>query len=571
MIHRKRLGRFVCFALTGALAATSCREASAPVEEPPPSADPKPPEPPAPAQTRSWHAAGKNGAASTAKREASDAAITVMKAGGNAADGAAAALLALSVADGKKFHFGGEMVVLVYNAAEGSVEVLEGQGEAPLLASRERFGKKGIPASGALAATVPGAPAAIVTLLDRYGTKSFKEVSAPTQELLKKNGENWHWRLARTLRKMADAEKKAEGARRAGLARAHDEFYRGSVARDIDKWAKATGALIRFTDLARHQTRIEQPISAEYRGYKVFKPGAVTQGPTLLAALGTIERFSMHGMAPTRPRAVHVGVEALKLAFADRDMYLGDPLFVEVPVEGLFYPYYLSQRAQLIDLEKASLQVRPGDPANKKPTLDKPPRWAKTFTRSNDTTTCVVADKQGNVVAATASGWSGVEAGETGVWLATRLQSFNLWPDHPNALEPGKRPRNTLTPTLVMKDNRPVYAISVAGGDVQDQVTLQLLLDLIDFQMLPEEAVTAPRWSTEHLVGSFLQTPPRLGVVKVNPAVMEAAGKDLQAWGHKLEVEDAPLGEPSLLAIDPRYGVIMATGDPAAGREAAAF
>ncbi|MDX2023075.1 MAG: gamma-glutamyltransferase [Deltaproteobacteria bacterium] len=555
------------FALLVCLMCASCKEQAPP---PAPATPPPAAEAPLP-QPKPWYASGKNAAVSTGKREATDAALQVMKAGGNAADGAAAALLALSVADGKKFHFGGEMVVLVYSAADNSVEVIAGQGAAPRLATRAFYAKKGIPAQGALAATVPGAPDAIFTLLDRHGTKTFKEVAAPTQELLKKGTENWHWRLATTLRKLSDAEKQAEGARRLGLVRVADEFYRGRIARDIDKWAQSTGALLRFEDLATHSTRIEQPIFAEYRGYKVFKPGAFTQGPALLAALGMVERFAMNGLSPTNPRAVHVAAEAMKLAFADRDLYLGDPRFASVPTEELFYPYYLSLRAQLISLDKALNEMRPGDPLNKKPTIDKLPPWATKFAKSNDTTTCVVADKAGNVVAATASGWSGVEAGETGVWLGSRLQSFNLWPDHPNTLEPGKRPRITLTPTLVMKNNRPVFAISVAGGDVQDQVTLQLLMDLIDFRLLPDEAVTAPRWATEQLVGSFLQTAPRLGVVKVDLKLKEAAGAQLVTWGHKVEVDEVPKGEPSLLVIDPTFKILTAAGDPAAGRTAAAF
>jgi len=524
-----------------------------------------------PVQPRSWYASGKNGAVSTGKREATNAALQVMKAGGNAADGAAAALLALSVADGKKFHFGGEMVALVYSATDNSVQVIAGQGAAPRLATRERYLKTGIPASGALAATVPGAPDAIFTLLDRYGSKTFKDVSAPTQELLKGNKEAWHWRFARTLRKLAEEEGKAEGARRAGISRVSDEFYRGSIARDIDKWARDTGALLRFEDLATHSTRIEQPMSIDYRGHTVFKPGAMTQGPSLLAALGTVEHFTMHGLSALNPRAVHVAVEAMKLAFADRDTYLGDPLFANVPAEELIYPYYLSQRAQLISLDKALNEMRPGDPRNKKPTLDKIPQWATKFSKSNDTTTCVVADKAGNVVAATASGWSGVEAGETGVWLGSRLQSFNLWPEHPNVLVPGKRPRITLTPTMVFKNKRPVIAISVAGGDSQDQVTLQLLMDLIDFRMLPDEAVTAPRWGTEQLVGSFLQTAPQLGVLKADPKLVAAIGAQLSQWGHKVQAETTPLGEPSVLVIDPNNGILTAAGDPATGREAAAF
>lgn len=545
-----------------------CQQPPPPAQVAPATRDKAPAPPP---QPRSWYAAGKNAAISTGKREATDAALQVMKAGGNAADGAAAALLALSVVDGKKFHFGGEMVVLVYSAADNSVEVISGQGAAPRLATRERYKKTGIPASGALAATVPGAPDAIFTLLRSHGTKTFKEVAAPTQEVLKKNAEPWHWQLARTLRTLADAEKKAEGARRLGLVHVSDEFYRGTIARDIDKWSREKGALLRFEDLATHSTRIEKPIAIEYRGYKVFKPGAFTQGPTLLAALGTLERFAMHGLSSTNPRAVHVAVESMKLALADRDVYLGDPLFSNVPAEELIYPYYLSQRAQLISLDKALNEMRPGDPRNKKPTLDKVPQWATKFAKSNDTTTCVVADKAGNVVAATASGWSGVQAGETGVWLGSRLQSFNLWPDHPNTLEPGKRPRITLTPTIVMHKARPVFAISVAGGDVQDQVTLQLLMDLIDFRMLPDEAVTAPRWTSEQLVGSFLQTAPRLGVLKADPKLVQASGAALEKLGHKIESEPVAIGEPSILVLDPNNGIMIAAGDPATGREAAAF
>src|SRR5207302_1615090 len=177
---------------------------------------------------------------------------------------------------------------------------------------------------------------------------------------------------------------------------------------------------------------------------------------------------------------------------------------------------------------------------------------------AKDTTTCLVADAQGNVVAATPSGFSGVVAGKTGVYLGTRLQSFNTWEGHPNCIEPGKRPRITLTPTLALKSGRPVLAVSVAGGDGQDQTTLQLLLDVIDFGLSPEEAVVAPRFGTNHHLGSFRQTPPVLGSLLLYPEVGEKTIQDLEGRGHHVTQRRPPLWAPTLLSIDPTTGVIHA-------------
>ncbi len=190
---------------------------------------------------------------------------------------------------------------------------------------------------------------------------------------------------------------------------------------------------------------------------------------------------------------------------------------------------------------------------------------------ADDTTTCLVADSQGNVVAATPSGFSGVLAGRTGVWLGSRLQSFNTWPGHPNCIEPGKRPRITLTPTLVLKNSRPALAVSVAGGDGQDQTTLQLLLDVIDFGLSPGEAVVAARFGTNHHLGSFRQKPPVLGSLLIDPELGEKIIQDLEARGHKVTPQRPPLWAPTLLSIDPATGVIHAAGDPKARRHAAAF
>jgi gamma-glutamyltranspeptidase/glutathione hydrolase len=190
---------------------------------------------------------------------------------------------------------------------------------------------------------------------------------------------------------------------------------------------------------------------------------------------------------------------------------------------------------------------------------------------AKDTTTCVVADDQGNVVAATPSGFTGALAGKTGVWLGSRLQSFNNWAGHPNCIEPGKRPRITLTPTIVLKDKKPMYAISVAGGDEQDQATLQLLMDVIDFGMSPADAVSAPRFGTNHHLGSFRQKPPDLGSVLLTPGHDPSLAKELEARGHKVTQSKGMLSAPVLLKLDPATGQKEAVGDPKARRHAGAY
>jgi gamma-glutamyltranspeptidase/glutathione hydrolase len=184
----------------------------------------------------------------------------------------------------------------------------------------------------------------------------------------------------------------------------------------------------------------------------------------------------------------------------------------------------------------------------------------------------VVADRMGNVVAATPSGWSGTLAGDTGVWLGSRLQSFNTWEGHPNVIEPGKRPRITLTPTIVLRGESPVIAVSVAGGDAQDQATLQMITGVIDFDRTAAEAVTAPRFNSEHFVGSFGQTPPKLGVLRLSTEAGDELASELESRGHIVERARPPVSSnPTVLRIDPDSGAIEAAGDPAARRHADAY
>lgn len=517
-----------------------------------------------------WNAAGERGMVVAGGAEAVEAGRAIFAAGGNAADAAAATILALSVTDADQFCFGGEVPILVYDARRKVVEVLSGMGTAPRLATREHFAKAGgIAASGVESAAVPAALDACLTLLDRFGTQTFEAAVHPALEILDRGEHSWHPQLARTIRALIEAERGSPGDRRRGLRLAADCFYRGPIALAIDSWSRASGGLLRYSDLATHVTRVEEPARAVYRGHAVYKCGPWTQGPYLLETLQLLEGFDLKASAQNGTDAIHLGVESMKLALADRDVYYADPLFENVPLRELLAPEYASLRRELIDRSRASLTLQPGDPRSGKPLREQADNRRGEKSGANDTTTCVVADGDGNFIAATPSGWSGVLAGETGVWLGSRLQSFNTWEGHPNCIEPGKRPRITLTPTLVLKDGEPVIAVSVAGGDIQDQVTLQMLTNLIDFGLSPAEAVTRPRYMTSHFIGSFRQTPPDLGSLILNTEIDERTIDELRQRGHAVKLQPGAVAVPTVIRRDDSSKTLRGAGDPRTGRHAA--
>jgi len=519
-----------------------------------------------------WQASGSQGAVAAGGVQSVQAGMEILAKGGNAIDTAVATLLALTVTDHGRYCFGGEVPILVYDAKRRVVEVLSGQGVAPRLATREYFAKKGgIPGSGVEPAAVPAVLDVCLTALDRYGTRTFAQAVSPTLRILDHRKKSWHADLARTLRRLIKAEQAAPEDRRRGLRLVADYFYRGPLARELDEWSQANGGLLRYQDLATHVTRVEEPVTADYRGYTVYKCGPWTQGPYLLQALRLLEGFDLKAMGHNKPDTIHVIVEAMKLTLADRDVYYADPLFENVPLSALLSNDYTELRRLLIDTEHASLVQRPGDPLSGQALLGKAETRSGLSGKSNDTTTCLAADRWGNVVAATPSGWGGVVAGKTGVCLGTRLQSFNTWEGHPNCIVPGKRPRITLTPTLVFKDDKPVLAVSVAGGDGQDQVTLQILVNYIDFGLSPAELVTGPRFDTNHLVGSFRQPAPKLGSLRIYYDIGAETIKQLKSRGHRVKIARPPLHDPSVLSIDPQSRIIHTAGDPKANRHAAAF
>ena len=532
------------------------------------------------AQMTDWKAESQNGLVIAGKSAAALAGLEILEKGGNAADAAVASLLALSVKAVGAFCIGGEVPLIIFDASRNEVKVLSGQGAAPLDPKAiQWYMENGIPGNDIRAAAVPAALDLCVTTLQHYGTMSFAEVAAPTLRILDAGGptwyidtsdgdtidtgQNWYADLAVTFRKLVQAEEDAIGGRNEKLQAVSNRFYRGDIADELETWYIEQGGFLRKADLIAHVTRIEDPVVSTYKGYTVYKCGPWTQGPYLLQALRLIEGFDLQKMGQFSADYIHLVAEAMKLALADRDAYYGDPRFVNVPLLNLLSDQYTKIRTGLIDMEHASLEIRPGDPFNMKPLIeDDNPHDSQ-----GGTTTLCVADQWGNVVAATPSGLGSTAgvAGNTGIIHGTRLVSLNTWKGHPNCIAPGKRPRITLTPTLVLKNGRPVLAISIAGGDLQDQVALQLILDNVDFGMLPAEAVKAPRFATGHHTGSFGQDKPNLGSLTVNENIDQAVIHDLEKRGHKVRSTSHGIGGAAMLYIDPETQEFYGAGSAVSG------
>jgi gamma-glutamyltranspeptidase/glutathione hydrolase len=525
-------------------------------------------------------AAGSQGMVVSGKPAATAAGIKILDQGGNAADAGAATLLALSVSYVGAFCVGGEVPILVYSADQKNVKLLEGQGEAPRDPRAVAwYMEHGIPDGDVKAAAVPGTIDAVVTLLKLYGTKSFDEVVQPTLAILDAGGPSWYidtgsgkkietgmnWQadMAVTFRKLVESEKAAKGTRQQRLQAVSDRFYRGDIADALEAWYIEKGGFLRKADLATHKTPVVDALNTTYRGYTVYKAGPLTQGPYLLQALRLLEGFDLKKMGFNSADYIHTVIEAEKLALADRDEYYGDPNFVKVPMEQLLSDQYTKMRRELIDPKKASLELRPGDPYKMKPT--KPPTITGPW--HGGTTVMCVVDKFGNVIAATPSGLSSTAgvAGRTGIIHGSRLSSLNTFAGTPNVIQPGKRPRITLSPTLLFYHDHPVMAISVAGGDQQDQAAIQVILNYVEFGMSPEEAFKAPRFSTTHFISSFGQDRASLGSLSVPNTLTKAVRADLRARGHVVTVSRGGVGGVALIGIDPKTKQATGVG-PAAGK-----
>ncbi len=520
-----------------------------------------------------WHASGKGGAVVAENPMAVAAGIELLEKGGNAVDAAVATMLVASIMDYGMFCIGAEVPFMIYDVKEKEVKTLSGLGRAPLNKDDIKwYYEHAIPGNGGIKAVpVPGAVGLFFDALVGYGTKDFATVVAPALRILDGGGQDWYDDLAATFRRLLEAEDRKEGTRVEKLQAARARFYTGDIAEELVRYYKEAGGFLSKADLAAHRTLVEEPVMVEYRGYEVYKCGTWTQGPYLCQTLQILEGFDLRKMGHLSADYIHVLAEALKLGLADRDYYYGDPRFVNVPTKQLLSQPYGDLRRGLIEMGKASLDVRPGNPVAMKALADEPGKYRP---GPGGTTTCVVADKWGNFVSATPSGNRPYNICTTlGVAHGNRLRSLNTTPGHPNRIEAGKRPRITLTPTLVLKDGAPILAISVAGGDLQDQTTLNCLLNVIEFGMSPKEAVSCARFSTRHHENSFNPDRKReisgLGRLTLQDTIPETVRSNLAGRGHRVATAGGAIASPVMLFHDRRTNLLHAAGDPRAGRHAA--
>lgn len=585
------------------------------------------PEPPArhPARgTRAAIAAGTD--------HATDAGMRIFHAGGNAVDAGVAALFAAAVTEYSHFGFGGEAPILI-RTKTGKVVSIAGVGTMPKLATAQYFrerkpkpgevqwlepnGLKGfVPAAGIMPALVPGMVDAGLLALREYGTKSFAEIIQPAIERAEatpldelragtiRQGRRFFelWpdskavfiegapngvrtgailkqlNLARTMRAMAAAELTATGTREARIDAVRDFFYRGEVARKIDQFMKDHDGLMRYEDLAAFKLQVEDAVSTTYRGFTVHKPGFWSQGPSMIQALNLLEAAGTFGtLQLNSAEFIHQLTEALKLVYADRDSYYGDPAFVKMPTERLLSREYAAERWSQVN-SRASLDFRPGAIDGKTPRHPSQEEIVRTpiddALMARDTTSIDAIDKDGIMFSATPSGaWlPSVIAGDTGIPLTQRAQSFLLIPGHPNELAGGKRPRVTLSPTLVTREGRPYLALSTPGGDNQEQSLLQVMLNIIHFGMNVQAAVEAPRVQTRHLVSSFDNHSMNPGDLILDDRISAAVVADLRERGHRVQMRSRWNSGAAPVAVRvTNDGVIEAGSDPYAYRSARAW
>ncbi|WP_166352856.1 gamma-glutamyltransferase family protein [Phytoactinopolyspora limicola] len=544
---------------------------------------------------------------------ASQTGMAVLERGGNAFDAAVAAGFVLQVVEPELNGPGGEVPVMGWDSRWERPFVVCGQGTAPAAAEPTTFrtlGHRLVPGTGLLPACVPGAFDGWMTLLQRYGTMRLGDVLqyavyyashgfslAPATALAIDRAAPWfraHWptsaevwlrndgpprsgsrisnpQLAATYRRIVHAAEMASTDRDEQIDVARRTFYEGFVAEAIatfmtaevmDSSMRRHRGLLSYADLAGWRATIEDPVTRDYHGYTVCKPGPWTQGPVFLQQLALLDGFDLATLDPAGPELAHVVIECAKLAFADREAFYGDPDFVDVPITELLTSRYAAARRALVGEAADVGPLRPGYPAGRVPRLSGAPSSTTAFsttvgrgsTLSNtetDTSHVDVADRHGNMVSATPSGgWlqSSPAVPGLGFCLGTRAQTFWLDDGLPNTVAPGKRPRITLSPSLVLRGGRPYLCFGTPGGDRQDQWSLLFFLRHVHHHMNLQEAIDAPTWHTTHFPSSSHPRHAEPGRVHMEDRVGDAVIASLRRRGHDIVV-DGPWSLGRLTAV----------------------
>jgi len=566
---------------------------------------------------------GTHGVVSTGNYLVTLAGIEILKKGGNAFDAGVAAAMALKVTAFDLAGWSGVAPLILYSAAEDRVLTRTGVGTAPAAATLDNYTRH--EKEGAHSCLVPADVDVWLAALVRFGTLSFEQTAQSALDLAE-NGYHLHHRqkfsidrgqkaisrwpynaeywlqngigrqtlgsimvnkdLGKLIRYMIDAERKtlsAGGTRARGIWAARDAFYKGEPARAVDRFfGENVDGQMTYDDMANYQGRWDPPLHTSYRGYDVYTCDAWSQGPRLILMLNMLENFDLKEMGYCTPKYIHVISQVIDLAMSDSHKYMGDPDFVDIPEE-LYSKEYARERIKLIDMQKAFPDMPPwGDPRNMKNIHPQSPRtFADKRTATSDgagvdpmseqirwDTTCLnVMDAEGNVFSMTESdghlttpiipGW--------GFGLGSRGGQFNLDPSLANVVAPGKRPRNTNTPFVIMKDGKPFMGLSLAGADMQAQALMQIFLNVVEWGMTPQQAMDHPRFGSYNFPGTGRETNSNPGQLSLEGRIPIATFEALLKMGHKVGnwgFWSYLAGDGTISYRDPETGFLMAAADP---------
>lgn len=532
-----------------------------------------------------------HGMAATAHPLATQVALDVLKAGGNAVDAAIAANAALGLMEPTGNGIGGDIFVIVYDPETRQVYGLNGAGRSPMGLSYDEVveivGEDGaIPPLGAMPVSVPGTVDGWYTLHERFGEMPMDEVLAPTiryaeegfpltqtiayywdrnmtileNRFAQNQFEEFDNARATYLTEDGDAPREGEIFTNPDLANTlrqiaeggRDAFYEGEIARTIDAYMQRIGGWIRYEDLANHRSEWVDPVSVNYRGYDVWELPPQGQGIAALQMLQILEEYDLASMGFMSADALHVQIEAKRLAFEDRARFYADPDFAPAPIEALLSEAYADQRRALISMDQAMESVTHGDPA---------------ILEDGDTTYLTVADGNGMMVSLIQSNFRGMGSGLVpdglGFMFQDRGELFSLDPNHPNVYAPGKRPFHTIIPAMITQDGDGVMSFGLMGGGMQPQGHVQIVSNIIDFGLNVQEAGDAARWRHE---GSTSETGAAgetagIGVVHLEGGVPADVRAELEARGHVLGESDGGFGGYQAIWRDRETGVLYGASE----------
>jgi len=534
---------------------------------------------------------------------AAEAGLRILKAGGNAIDAAIATWAVQGEVEPGMTGLGADMFILYYEAKTGQVRFINGTGFAPQAATIDFYKSKGgLPDSGPLSISVPGAVGGAAYAVQKYGTKPLGEVFAPAIEIAEQgfpitaalaqglsSGKDKLAKYPSTTRlwfkdgqplQMGDILINKDLARtlRTIAAQGHDGFYRGDVAKNTAAYLKANGGLITEADLAGYRPVEDAPIRVNYRGVDVYECPPNSQGFVMLEALNILEGFDLKKMGHNSAPYLHAVTEALKLSFADRNKYVGDPKFIpNIPMKALLSKEYAATRRQAIDPNRAIVgEAAPGDPfrmTTSQPIAYASPKPLPTTVAPFDpdqilnlTTYLAVVDKDHNMVSVTSSLLSGFGSGMVvengGFFLNDRMRYWNLEPNDVNALQPGKRVRQTINPALALKDGKPFVVFGTPGADTQPQTQLQFFLNVVEFGMEVQQALEQPAVISNSFRDSYY--PHNVLGKLLTPAMLaDSVKQELAAKGHQLDIRNSRgVGSVKAVMIHPRTGVLMGGVSP---------